>query len=778
MQSKANKRRVLLVDDEPQVLIALEDLLGDRFIIFKAQSGEAALTILEAERDIAVIITDQRMPGMNGDELLTKVGDSADALRIMVTGYADLSAVIRSVNDGRIFAYVTKPWNGDDLLLKVDKAAEHFRLSKELTYERQLLHDLMNNIPDGIYFKDRDLRFLRVNRAYATIIGVDDPQALVGKCLEDLPRAASDVATAESDEAQILSRGVPALDVVRDYRKGSERRWVSETKAPVRSPEGDTIGLVGISRDVTERIETADALRSSEARYQKQTRILNSILDSMGEGVVVADPTGKSILFNRQAKKILGVGPRDIPPAEWADTYGAYLLDETTKLPADQNPLLLAMAGEQVPEMGMFIRNATVPGATIAVTAAPLRDDENSLMGGIAVLRDVTQQRRLEEQLAQAHKMEAVGLLAGGVAHDFNNLLVVIESYGELVLQELTEDDPKRADVREIVAAGRRASALTRQLLAFSRRQVLQPKVLDLNEVVTNVDKMLRRIIGEDIDLIIALAPGLGAIKADAGQIEQIVLNLTVNARDAMPGGGKVVIETSNVWLDEHYADSHAGVTSGPYVMLVVSDTGTGMDAATQKRIFEPFFTTKGIGRGTGLGLSTVYGIVQQSGGHIWVYSELRRGTSFKIYFARAGETAAASSPRLTKAAPANGTGTILLVEDDEAVRHITARILRDRGYTVLETRRPSEARDICAQRGTSIDLLLTDVVMPETSGPRLAEELSQAYPQLRVLYMSGYAGAALEHAGWLDTGAAYLEKPFTPGSLAEKVRAILQPSP
>jgi CheY-like chemotaxis protein len=373
--------------------------------------------------------------------------------------------------------------------------------------------------------------------------------------------------------------------------------------------------------------------------------------------------------------------------------------------------------------------------------------------------------------------MEAVGLLAGGVAHDFNNLLVVIESYGELVLQELSEDDPKRADMREIVAAGRRASALTRQLLAFSRRQVLLPRVLDLNEVVSNVDKMLRRIIGEDIDFITALSPSLGTIKADAGQIEQIILNLTVNARDAMPSGGKVIIETSNVRLDEKYAAAHAGVTPGEYVMLSVSDTGTGMDAATQKRIFEPFFTTKGVGKGTGLGLSTVYGIVQQSGGHIWVYSELRRGTSFKLYFARVDSTASASSPRLTKAAPPNGVGTILLVEDDEAVRHVTARILRDRGYTVLETRRPSEARDICAQRGTSIDLLLTDIIMPETSGPRLAEELSRAYPQLRVLYMSGYAGAALEQAGWLDSDAAYLEKPFTPGSLADKVYAIMQPS-
>jgi CheY-like chemotaxis protein len=251
-------------------------------------------------------------------------------------------------------------------------------------------------------------------------------------------------------------------------------------------------------------------------------------------------------------------------------------------------------------------------------------------------------------------------------------------------------------------------------------------------------------------------------------------LNLTVNARDAMPSGGKLVVETRNITLDEEYVASHSGVKVGEHIMLAVSDTGMGMDTATIKRIFEPFFTTKEVGKGTGLGLSTVYGIVQQSGGHIWVYSEVQRGTSFKAYFPRADGATAVAGTRPGKAQIENGVGTILLVEDDEAVRIVTARVLRDRGYTVLETRRPSEALHVCKERGSSIDLLLTDIVMPETSGPRLAEELSRSYPQMRVLYMSGYAGAALEHAGWLDDGAAYLEKPFTPGSLADKVKDLL----
>jgi PAS domain S-box-containing protein len=634
MQSKA-KQRVLLVDDEPQVLIALEDLLCEKFVVLKAHSGEKALDVLERERDIAVIVTDQRMPRMNGDELLAKVAESADALRILVTGFADLSAVIRAVNEGKIFAYVTKPWNADDFRLKVDKAADHFRLNKELAYERQLLHDLMNNIPDGIYFKDADLRFLQANRPYATMVGATEPQSLVGKRLIEMPDAGYDVEQREREEADIVAQGEAVQDVIREFRAAGERRWVSETKAPIRSSQG-VIGLVGVSRDVT-------------------------------------------------------------------------------------------------------------------------------------------QQRRLEEQLTQSQKMEAIGLLAGGVAHDFNNLLVVIESYSELLLQDLEEGDSKRDDVREILAAGRRASALTRQLLAFSRRQVLQTSMLDLNEIVGNVEKMLKRIIGEDVELLTELAESLGSVKADSGQIEQIILNLTVNARDAMPKGGKVIIETRNVVLDEDYVAAHSGVKAGEYVMLAVTDTGTGMDEATQKRIFEPFFTTKEVGKGTGLGLSTVYGIVQQSGGHIVVYSEMNRGTSFKTYFPRIDGRSNVSMFRQPKAQVANGVGTILLVEDDEAVRHVTARVLRERGYTVLETRRPSEARNLCQTHSAAIDLLLTDIVMPETSGPRLAEELSQSYPQMRVLFMSGYAGAALEHAGWLDNGAAYLEKPFSPGSLADKVGKLLE---
>ena len=774
MEASVVKDRVLLVDDEPQILIALEDVLSEKFIVFKADSGEGALDVLAREPDIAVVVTDQRMPKMTGDELLSSLARSFDASRIMVTGFADLSAVIRAVNDGRIFAYVTKPWNPDDLRLKVAKAAEHFRLAKELEYERQLLHDLMDNIPDGIYFKDRDLRFLRANRAFAHIVGAGRAEDLVGKQSSDVSSTHLDAQSMNGEEARILADGTPALDVVREYRNRQGSRWFSETKAAIRDKEGHIIGLVGIARDVTERMATAQALQASEVRYRKQSQILNSILDGMGEGVVVTDPSGRFVLFNQQAKAILGVGVQDASPADWTKIYGIHHADRKTPIEPDQHPLVRAMKGEKVRDMELFVKNDAVSGVTVAVTATPLKYEEPDGTGGVAVVRDVTEKRRLEEQLLQAQKMEAIGQLAGGVAHDFNNLLLVMQSCAEFVMQELPEGDHKREDVGEILSATRRAGALTRQLLAFSRRQASQPRALDLNEIVSNIEKMLRRLIGEDVELVTSLSPVLGIVRADAGQMEQVIVNLTVNARDAMPDGGKLTIETSNIELNEEDVATCPGVGKGAYVLLAVSDTGIGMDAATQKRIFEPFFTTKEVGKGTGLGLSTVYGIVQQSGGHIRLQSEPHRGTCFKVYLARVDASIETAQPKRSRTIPVKGAGTILLVEDDDAVRHVAARILRDNGYTVLETRRPSEALTICAESKSSIDLLLTDIVMPETSGPKLAEELSSRYPNLRVVYMSGYSGVAPVSTRGMLGDASYIEKPFAASALTEKVREAL----
>jgi hypothetical protein len=401
--------------------------------------------------------------------------------------------------------------------------------------------------------------------------------------------------------------------------------------------------------------------------------------------------------------------------------------------------------------------------------------DDPSVGAIVNNYRDATERRSLEEQVIRAQKMEAVGRLAGGVAHDFNNILTAITGYTDLLLADLPADDPRRLDVDEIHHAAQRAAALTQQLLAFSRRQVLQPRVVDLNALVLDVESLLRRLIGEDLTLAAALDPEVGHVRGDPGQLQQVIMNLAVNARDAMPGGGRLTIESRNVELDEAYAAQHRDVTPGRYVLLAVSDTGTGMSEETQSHLFEPFFTTKEMGKGTGLGLATVYGIVRQSGGHVWVYSELGHGTTFKIYLPRVDEPAEPLATR-ARAAPESlrGTETILLVEDEAAVRAVTRQLLQRNGYTVLEAPQGAAALALLEGGPVRLDLLLTDVVMPGMSGRELADQLTSRCPGLRVVYMSGYTDDAIVRHGMLEPGLEYLQKPFRPDGLLMKVREVL----
>jgi CheY-like chemotaxis protein len=370
--------------------------------------------------------------------------------------------------------------------------------------------------------------------------------------------------------------------------------------------------------------------------------------------------------------------------------------------------------------------------------------------------------------------MEAVGRLAGGVAHDFNNLLTVITGYGEMLQARLRPDDPLRNMVVEMVKAGGRAASLTRQLLAFSRQQVVAPRVVDLNAVVANMERMLMRVIGEDVELATALDPELGRVHADPGQIEQVILNLVVNARDAMPTGGKLTIETRNVDLDDDYARRHTEVRPGRFALLAVSDTGAGMDAATQARVFEPFFTTKGAGKGTGLGLASVYGIVKQAGGHNALYSEVGSGATFKVYLPAVDSTVAVGGPHASSLGNSTGMETILLVEDEAAVRSLAGMALRMNGYTVLEASGAAEALRLIERHPKPVDLLVTDVVMPGMGGRELAERLTSDRPQMKVIYMSGYTDDAVVRHGVLHEDVHFLQEPFTGNALARKVREVL----
>nr|MBI3611963.1 response regulator [Nitrospirota bacterium] len=510
--------------------------------------------------------------------------------------------------------------------------------------------------------------------------------------------------------------------------------------------------------------ERTRALRSSEARFR-------GLIDAAADAIITVDENQRILLFNQEAERIFGYTA--------AETIGQSLdLLLPSRLVEMHRRHIpgFAAAPETSRRMGsrgeVFGRRKDGTEFPAEATIFKLRQEEQTIL--TAILRDITERKSLETQLRQSQKMEAIGSLAGGIAHDFNNLLTIINGYSEMLLQTLSPGDPSRDNIVQIKEAGERAASLTRQLLAFSRRQVLEPKVLDLNAVVTNLDKMLQRLIGEDIDLVPILKPGLGRVKADPGQIEQIIMNLAVNARDAMPDGGKLTIETANVELDGQYAAQHVAVLPGPYVMLAVSDTGCGMDAETQKRIFEPFFTTKELGKGTGLGLATVYGIVKQSSGFIWVYSEPGRGTTFKIYLPRVEETAQPIEPHVLLNESLRGSETILLAEDQENVRRLVTSILRSSGYTVLEASNGAEALHLCDQRPEPIHLLISDVVMPIISGRELVQRLAGKYPNLKVLFFSGYTDDAVVRHGVLEKGTAFLQKPFTPTGLLRKVREVL----
>jgi two-component system cell cycle sensor histidine kinase/response regulator CckA len=501
------------------------------------------------------------------------------------------------------------------------------------------------------------------------------------------------------------------------------------------------------------------------------------LLESAPDAMIILGVDGRIAIANSQAEARFGWSRHELAgqtlerliPERFrtvhANHYGAFVLDPRPR-PMAQGLELRALRkdGTEFP---------------VEISLSPFRLGEDTFI--IAAIRDVTMRkegeqalRRAEDQLRQAQKMEAIGCLAGGVAHDFNNLLSVILGYASMILESLSPGDPLRADVDELLVAGHRATDLTRQLLAFSRNQVLEPRVVDLKQELASLQKLLRRLLSEDIELSVMTPESAGKVFVDVGQFEQVVMNLVVNARDAMPRGGNLTIEAANIELDSAYAADHAGVTPGPYVMLAVTDTGVGMTAEIQSRIFDPFFTTKESGKGTGLGLATVFGIVKQSGGHICVYSEPGHGTTFKIYLPRTDRPTEPLAPTANVPVSVRGSETILLVEDEDQLRSLTKTILARHGYGVLEAHNGDEALTICRTHTAKIDLIVTDVIMPRMTGPELRQQLSGIRPETKVLFMSGYPDNSIVHHGVLERGIMFLAKPVTPDALLRKVREVL----
>ena len=629
-----------------------------------------------------------------------------------------------------------------------DVITERKRTEEALQKSEGELRTLFAAMTDIVLVLDAEGRYLKI--APTNPLNLYRPsEELLGKTVHEI------LPEAEANEIhQQIERALANHQTINfEYKSniGSKEVWFEGSVSPLTANT-----MFWIARDITERKRAEDDLR-------RQTEILQTIFDHIPVMINFFGADGRLKLVNRAWERTLGWTLEEIRQKN-LDIFSECYPD-----PHDRQKVLnfVAESHGEWAELKTKVKDGRVIETTWAVVH--LSDGTS-----IGIGEDITERRQLLAQLLHSQKMEAIGRLAGGIAHDLNNLLTAIAGYGDFAVAQLQADDPVRRDIEQSLKACDRAAALTRQLLAFSRKQILQPKVLDLNSVVAETEKMLRRLIGEHIGLRTSLEPELGSIKADPGQLEQVIVNLAVNARDAMPRGGQLTIETRNVILDEEYASSHIDISPGNYVMLVVSDTGIGMDEETQRRIFEPFFTTKEAGKGTGLGLSTVFGIVEQSGGHIQAASASGKGTTFSIYFPRIAESAQVYKPGREAEEGLRGSETILLAEDDEMVRGLFSRLLKSYGYQVLETANGEAALLMCERHHGPVHLLLTDVIMPEMSGRELANRLAQLRPEMKVLYVSGYTDDAVIQQGIMDAEVPFLQKPVPQGVLARKVREVL----
>ena len=630
------------------------------------------------------------------------------------------------------------------------------QMEEALRESEELYKGLVDSAFDGVVIH-QNLTIISANRAYAEMFDYEIEELIGLEVLDLTPPEQRDFVRSQINRSEALYETV-------GLKKDGTRINI-EVSGKDCMFEGKNARLAAV-RDIGER-------KQAEEQLRRQLNFTEAITTSMGEGVYALNERGLVTFMNPAAEASLGWTEKELLGRDMHEVIHFQDVDGARR-PKSNCPLLGVIASGKLVaiEDDVFTRK---DGSVfhVSYTSSPIINQE-LVVGAVLTFRDITEARQLEEQLRQSQKMEAIGQLAGGVAHDFNNLLTAINGYSSLALQRTNEREPIRGYLEEIKKAGDRAANLTRQLLAFGRKHMLQPVALSLNDVVADLNKMLRRLIGEDVRLTAKFDPALKKIKADAGQIEQVIVNLVVNARDAMPHGGNLTIETGNFEVDGDYASNHVGVRPGSYAMLAVSDTGVGMDDETRARIFEPCLTTTEKGKGTGLGLSTVYGIVKQSGGNIWVYSEPNQGTVFKVYLPQLRDASEPTETATVETPMPRGSETILLVEDEDVVRSLAQEVLEQAGYRVFSVSSGNEALRLFQESAERIDLLLTDVVMSEMSGKELADRLADLRPAMRVLFMSGYTDEAIVHHGIVDSNVQFIQKPFSPESLAKKIREVL----
>jgi two-component system cell cycle sensor histidine kinase/response regulator CckA len=638
-------------------------------------------------------------------------------------------------------------------LLVVDDAPEHARMVEEFIRSTDAWANATVRIATSY---DEALRAFREHTFdvafFDYLLGARDGLSL----LREIRQSGVDTPV-----VVLTARG--AEDIAVQAMKAGAADYLGKANLTSEALERAIRHALALHAEERQRWHAEAALRASEERFR-------ALAENSSDALMLLDAEGRITYLSPSSSRVLGWAPE----AMVGRSVFEYIHPDDRELVSVRMAEVLSHPGANIVAQVRFHHADRSWRIMEGIGVNRLADP--AVAGIVVNARDITERRRLEEQLRQAQKMEAVGQLAGGVAHDFNNLLTAILGYCHLILDEIPEDHELRADLLEIQAAGDRAASLTRQLLAFSRRQMLQPQVVNINHLVTQLEKLLRRLINEDVELVTVLAADLHAVTADPASIEQILVNLAVNARDAMPTGGRLTIETANVELGDTYSVTHVPMTPGTYVMLAVSDTGEGMDAATRARVFEPFFTTKEQGKGSGLGLATVYGMVKQNNGYIWVYSEPGHGSSFKVYLPPTASLSAASASA-PEPPVAPGWETVLLVEDEDAVRALAREVLRRHGYIVLEARHGVDALRVAERHTDVIHLLVTDVVMPHMSGRELSERLAAERPALKTLFMSGYTDHALLPED-LTPGAEFIQKPFTPDAFVRRVRRVLDAEP
>lgn len=756
--------RVLLVEDNPaDVRLILHELAAAGIDADPVTAQTEAEFVAQLQPLPDIVLCDYSLPqfdAVRALEILKEVGPQVPLL--IVSGSIGEETAVNTIKLGatdyllkdrlgRLGAAVKLAIEQRNLRDAESRAHDALRQSEEQ------YRSLAESVPHIVWTARPDGAVEYINRRGLAYAGLD-LDALAGWAWERVVHD-EDIPVARSRWNAALMTGEPHEFEFRLRRHDGEYRWHVARQLAIRDHDRSIVRWFGTCTDIHDN-------KLAAQRLEQDALMLASVRDS----VIVTDLAGVVTYWNAGAAQLFGWAGEEMIGRAYADRLPASIRDDVAR------PIVERwLAGDWEGEYEDYRKD----GARVWIHARIGRiiDSDQRVTGIMGVSHDITERRKLEEQFRQAQKMEAIGQLAGGIAHDFNNLLTVINGYAEMLLLDLAQGDPSRDIVSEIHRSGERAAALTRQLLAFSRRQVLVPAVLDLNRHLDDMERLLGRLIGADIDLRIQQAPDLWRIESDPGQIEQVIMNLVINARDAMPRGGQLTIRTQNVEVDADYAAVNPEIKFGQYVLLSVDDTGHGMDEATKSRIFEPFFTTKEKGKGTGLGLATIYGIVRQSGGHIDVMSEPGVGTSFKIHFPR---FAADAEPRPKRPPPASlvgGNERILLVDDEPGVRAMTKTILESLGYSVVVAANGHEAIRSAQEDARSVDLVLTDVVLPDMHGPQLWERLAELRPGLKVLFFSGYSDDAVAQHGFLGSNIPFLQKPFKADQLARKVREILDAS-